>query len=206
MIRHKKILIALSIIILTSVIFVQQIQIYDLYTRISNKTVTEQSFKSYLLSNYGVSSIDELIQKRLKEYEVNYVGNPFVTALYQGQLQAENITGMHWYTYISGSLYNRTDVIAYPEQAASYVVFTDGTYFYAKNCSTGQIEFGGSWDAGGVDGANASAVIQAAVDNTPNGGKIDVKSDVELSSGLSIEARTDLTLKFFGYFHYNSVH
>ena len=139
--------------------------------------------KSYLMTNYGVSTIDELIQKKLKEYSLRYTGNPFTTALYPGQFQAENITGMHWYTYLSGSLYNRTGVVAFPEQTATFIIFGkdtdgDGTYdiVYAKNCTSGQIEFGGEWDAGGVDGANASAVIQAVIDALSSGGIVLIKA------------------------------
>jgi hypothetical protein len=40
---------------------------------------------------------------------MHYTGNPFGTQIWQGQLQSENITGMHWYSYLSGSLENRTD-------------------------------------------------------------------------------------------------
>ena len=141
--------------------------------------------KSYLMTNYGVSTIDELIQKKLKEYSLRYTGNPFTTALYPGQFQAENITGMHWYTYLSGSLYNRTGVVAFPEQTATFIIFGkdtdgDGTYdiVYAKNCTSGQIQYGGDWDAGGIDGSNASAVIQATIDALTSGGTIFIRGGV----------------------------
>lgn len=38
-----------------------------------------------------------------------YTGNPFATELWPGQLQSENITGMHWYSYYGGELVNVTD-------------------------------------------------------------------------------------------------
>ena len=54
-----------------------------------------------------------------------------------------------------------SDILEYPEQAASYIIFNSSNEVYAKNGATGQIDYGGSWDAGGVDGGNASAVILA---------------------------------------------
>jgi len=145
--------------------------------------------KSYLMANYGVSSVDELIQKKLEEYGLHYTGNPFTTALYPGQLQAENITGMHWYTYLSGTLLNRTDVLAFPEQSASYIIFGkdtdgDGVYdvVYAKNGTTEQIEFSGS---------DAATVIQNAV-NKASGviffkkGSYNIASTITLKSDIII--------------------
>jgi len=130
------------IILLSSIIIYQQTQIQELKTNIQ----TNQYLKQYLLSNYGVSSIEELIQKKLKEYGLHYTGNPFTTAVYPGQFQAENITGMHWYTYLGGSLQNRTDVLAYPSLPASYIIEGrdddgDGVLdvVWAKNGTTGQI-------------------------------------------------------------------
>jgi len=177
----KKIIIAISIILLASIILTQQIQIYQL----NNQIEKINKLKQYLLNHYEASSIEELIQKKLKEYGLHYTGNPFTTALYPGQIQTENITGMHWYTYLSGSLYNRTDVIAFPEQTATFIIFGkdtdgDGIYdiVYAKNCTSGQIQYGGEWDAGGIDGSNASAVINAAINALANGGKIFVRNGI----------------------------
>jgi len=129
-----------------------------------------------------------------------YVGNPFGTELWPGQLQAENITGMHWYSYnpSTGQLVNRTDwilslladrnlnlngysaygaswvnasrllasqqfwlgsnnrtdVLAYPEQSASYIIFKDGSVIKAKNCAAGKVEFSGT---------DAATVINSAI-------------------------------------------
>ena len=38
-----------------------------------------------------------------------YTGNPFSTQLWPGQLQSENITGMHWYSLYNGALVNCTN-------------------------------------------------------------------------------------------------
>jgi hypothetical protein len=46
-----------------------------------------------------------------------------------------------------------------PEEAASYIIFTDGVNVYAKNGLTGKIEFSGT---------DASAVINAAINALPN--------------------------------------
>lgn len=89
---------------------------------------------------------------------------------------------------------NRTDTVAYPEQAASYIIFNSSTDVYAKNAETGQIDYGGSWDAGGVDGANASAVIQASIDAISQG-KIFVKSG-SYSTSVSIKPKSYITLEF----------
>jgi len=139
------------------------------------------------------TKIDELTTQ-LNKIKHHYSGNPFTTAIYPGQFQAENISGMHWYTWLSGTLYNRTDTLAYPEQSVSYIIFGkdvdgDGVYdiIYAKNCASGQIEFGGECNAGGVDGSNASAVIQAVANALSDGGIIRLKAGTYLiSTGIMI--------------------
>jgi len=72
---------------------------------------------------------------------------------------------------------NITDILAYPEQPASYIVFGrdtdgDGVYdiIYAKNGTSGEIEFSGT---------DASTVIQQAINALPNGkGRILIKNGV----------------------------
>ncbi|RLB79673.1 MAG: hypothetical protein DRH17_13420 [Deltaproteobacteria bacterium] len=145
----------------------------------------QTELQSFLEKNYGVSSLEELEQK----LKMRYTGNPFTTELWSGQLQAENITGMHWYTYLSGVLQNRTDVLAYPEQTATFIIWNDTSTndVYAKNTTSGQIQYGGAWDAGGVDGANGTAVIQACANSLSSGGTILIKNSIDLgSSGLVI--------------------
>jgi hypothetical protein len=48
------------------------------------------------------------------------------------------------------------------ETSVSYIVFTDGSRYYAKNGSTGMIEFSGS---------DAGAVITSAINAMPRGGQ-----------------------------------
>jgi hypothetical protein len=52
-------------------------------------------------------------------------------------------------------------------ETASYVIWTDGTYVYAKNGKTGAIDF---------KGTDASTVIQSAVNALTSGGKIFIKA------------------------------
>jgi len=49
------------------------------------------------------------------------------------------------------------------EKPCSFYVFTDGTNYYAQNCDTGGIIYGGPNNAGGVTGTSAAGVIQAAI-------------------------------------------
>ena len=105
--------------------------------------------------------------KNLQESQQYYTGNPFTTELWSGQLQAENITGMHYYTYIGGSLYNRTDTLAFPESEASYIIFIDNSTIYVKNGTTGQIDYSGT---------NASDIIQNVINAVSiNGGLLSFK-------------------------------
>lgn len=55
---------------------------------------------------------------------------------------------------------NKTDILAYPEMWASYVIFKEGATTYAKNGKTGMIDYTGtSW----------SSVIQSTIDATDHG-------------------------------------
>ncbi|MHA1262762.1 MAG: hypothetical protein ACTSSA_11855 [Candidatus Freyarchaeota archaeon] len=71
---------------------------------------------------------------------------------------------------LSGDLlngYNVTEALKYPEQPASYIIWVDNStgtpYYYAKNCTTGHVDFAG---------VNASDVIQSTVNSLSRGGKI----------------------------------
>ncbi len=52
---------------------------------------------------------------------------------------------------------NYTGVASY-----SQLIFTDGTYYYAKEGSGGSIDYGGPGNAGGATGTNATQVIRSA--------------------------------------------
>jgi len=53
--------------------------------------------------------LQESYENQLNSSGPRYTGNPFATELWPGQLQSENITGMHWYSYYEGALVNCTD-------------------------------------------------------------------------------------------------
>jgi len=53
--------------------------------------------------------LQESYENQLNNSGPRYTGNPFATELWPGQLQSENITGMHWYSYYGGELVNVTD-------------------------------------------------------------------------------------------------
>jgi len=68
----------------------------------------------------------------------------------------------------------------------SYVIYTDGTYYYAENGATGNLDFGGPNNRGTppVSGTDADAVIQAAQNalpltvNAQAGGKIFIRRGI----------------------------
>jgi len=55
--------------------------------------------------------------------------------------------------------------------AYTYYIYTDGTDYYAYD-NSGDLDYGGSTDEGAIDGADCSAVVQAAIDNSSNGSTI----------------------------------
>jgi parallel beta-helix repeat protein len=72
-------------------------------------------------------------------------------------------------------------------QGYSYIIWTDGTKYYAKNGQTGQIEFSGT---------DASTVIQSAIDALPNGGKIFIKAG---TYPATFSLRSNIILEGEGY-------
>jgi len=62
-----------------------------------------------------------------------------------------------------------------PDKLASYIIRKTGSVYEAINGSTSKMDYGGSDDVGGVDGADAATVIQAAIDVLSSGGKIFIK-------------------------------
>jgi len=91
---------------------------------------------------------------------------------------------------VTGDFYwnseNRTDTVAYPEQAASYIIFTDGTTITAKNGTTGQIDFSGT---------NESSVIQNTIDVTPDFGMIVIKGQYAPDSIINLKSNLVLDLR-----------
>ena len=59
---------------------------------------------------------------------------------------------------------------------SSYIIQTDGTYYYAFNPSTCALVYGGSGNAGGVTGTSFSSVMNNAITSLPAGGAITIGS------------------------------
>ncbi len=67
---------------------------------------------------------------------------------------------------------------------ASYIIFKDGNMIYAKNGTTGKIEF---------QGTDASAVIQGAINVLTNGGKIFIKAGLyDINSSIFLNPNKSL--------------
>jgi len=189
--KHKNLLLTITLTTLILITVTQQIQIYQLQ---QNQTINpDNAVSAWLMENYGVSSIDEIISQKLKEYGVQYTGNPFTTALYPGQLQAENITGMYWYTYKSGSLLNRTDVIANPLQPTKYIIENaSGTIIWKDGIN-------GTVYATGTTPTEATNIINWALGNLTSGRiwkeKIVLKGDYTITSTIKIPSYTILEIQ-----------
>jgi hypothetical protein len=98
--------------------------------------------------------------------------------------------------YFTGYVVAQTGLVAIEPASLSgdysYLIETDGTYVWAKSGKTGEVVYGGQWNAGGVSGTNATAVIQSAINAlTPNRtwketialkGDLGFVHDVEISS------------------------
>jgi len=69
----------------------------------------------------------------------------------------------------------------------SYLIYKSGSDYYAINGDTCVVDYGGSLDAGGVDGTDAATVIQSAIYASPNGGKIVLKGKFSLTATLILE-------------------
>jgi parallel beta-helix repeat protein len=80
---------------------------------------------------------------------------------------------------------NRTDTIAYPEQTASYIIWKDGSTYYAKNGHTGQIDYSGS---------DASTVIQTTINALTSGGEIFIKSG-EYQAQLNLVDKQNIIIR-----------
>jgi len=73
----------------------------------------------------------------------------------------------------------------------AYVVFTDGVDTFAQNGITGAIDYGGPADNGTVDGGDADAVWQAALNNT---GAVDGETKIVDGCGMSYSINTTLSI------------
>lgn len=69
------------------------------------------------------------------------------------QYNSVNLSEIYWNDV------NRTDVLANPEAHASYIIFKDDTYCYAKNGTTGQIDYRNT---------DATIVFQSCINDMPS--------------------------------------
>lgn len=77
----------------------------------------------------------------------------------------------------------------------SYVIQKVNSCYEAVNGSTGKIDYGGSGNAGGVDGTDAAAVIQAAIDAADYGRIFVKKGRYPLSSTPTISGGQRITIE-----------
>lgn len=104
-------------------------------------------------------------------------------------ISLDDLESKHYYSWVDGLWQNRTDMMAYPQSAYSYAVFTNGTYVYMKNGSSGETK----WKCD-----NASAVINAALGNLTVGRtwkeKVLVLGNHTLSASIEIPSYSILEI------------
>ncbi len=107
---------------------------------------------------------------------------------YSGNLHGNDSSG----TYTSTTFITLTTTEFY---TCTYRIFVNQSYYYAEDCLTFSIDFGGQSNIGGVNGSDASSVIQAALDALPsNGGSVDLFAGTYvLTSMLTIPSNTVLS-------------
>ena len=58
----------------------------------------------------------------------------------------------------------------------SYIVYTDGTFYYAEDGTTGVLNYGGPNNRGAITGTDFQAVMQAASTDLASGGLIKIRA------------------------------
>jgi hypothetical protein len=100
--------------------------------------------------------------------------------------------------YFTGYTVAQTGLIAIEPASLSgdysYLIETDGTYVWAKSGKTGEVVYGGQWNAGGVSGTNASAVIQNVFNAISSGDTVVFKGDFTLSNDVQLSNKAFVTL------------
>lgn len=92
--------------------------------------LTTQQQLSELSDNY--SQLQNQITQGLR-----YTGNPFTTELWPGQLQSENITGMHWYSWNGTGLQNCTDNVLGVDGVELEGDYTTWTHVWTRDYGEG---------------------------------------------------------------------
>jgi len=82
----------------------------------------------------------------------------------------------------------------------SYVIYTDGTYFYAENGATGNLDYGGpnNLPGGTVSGTSAVAVIQAAIDALPSTSEGEIyirKGTYPITEAIVLTGKDSITIR-----------
>jgi parallel beta-helix repeat protein len=127
-------------------------------------------------------------------------GDSFGATTFSGDLSLGSYDLSTTGTVVSGNLgftddffwgaVNRTDTLAYPEQAASYIIWKDGSTISAKNGHTGQIDYSGT---------DAATVINVALNGLTAGRtwkeKVLVKGNFTIVTTISIPSYTILEIQ-----------
>lgn len=104
-------------------------------SRFQDQLLTTQQQLSELSDNY--SQLQDQYENRITEQGPRYIGNPFTTQLWPGRLQAENITGMHWYSYNGTGLVNCTDNVLGLNGVELEGEYTTWTLVWKRNYGAG---------------------------------------------------------------------
>ncbi len=102
-------------------------------SQIVSQTRTSQRQYEELLDNY--SRLQEAYEDQTTESQQRYTGNPFGTELWPGQLQSENITGMHWYSWNGTGFQNCTDNVLGVNGVELEGDYTTWTYVWSREYS-----------------------------------------------------------------------
>jgi hypothetical protein len=138
-----------------------------------------------------------------------YLGSTADTRLYRSGTDTislgagDSLIGAHWMNsthastsdlYVNNDVYlqgtNRTDVLAYPEQTASYIIWVDGGIYYAKNGHTGAV----------TSNTDAAMLINTCINALPaRGGEIILSpQEFSVTSIILIDTKYGITIKGSG--------
>jgi len=141
----------------------------------------------------------QALTEQEQKLEQQYTGNPFSTEFWLTKIQSENITGMHWYTWLNNALQNRTDVLAYPSQPAKFIVENVSGTIIWKDGTNGTVY------ATGTTASEATNIINWALGNLTSGrtwkemivlkGNFQIAATIKIPSYTSIRIGGKLTLK-----------
>ena len=85
---------------------------------------------------------------------------------------------------------------------ASYVLYTDGTYYYSQSGKTGSVDYGGPTNLGNANGRDAGDVISKTISGLSGsgGGKIHISAGTfVLTSSIQVSSCTNIMIEGEGY-------